>query len=64
MVYDDKSVYEGFWLNDKRSSVGRLKYPNLDEVEGDWVDDKLNGQGKLVFADGSVYIGEFANNII
>ena len=39
MVYEDKSVYEGFWHNDQRTSVGRLKYPNFDVAEGDWVDD-------------------------
>ena len=43
MVYEDKSVYEGFWFDDKRTSVGRMKYPNLDVAEGDWVDDKLHG---------------------
>ncbi len=44
-VWDDQSIYEGYWQNDKANGKGRIIYANGDAYEGDWKDDKANGHG-------------------
>lgn len=35
----------------------------MASYEGEWRDDRTNGSGVCVFRDGSIYNGEFANDV-
>ena len=45
-VYDN-GVYEGDFIDGKRTGKGKYTWSNGDVYEGDWVNDNLTGKGKL-----------------
>ena len=47
-----ENIYEGEWLDGKRSGQGKMIYVNGDVYEGLFKDDKKNGQGKYIWANG------------
>ena len=57
--WNDGSVYEGYWSNDKANGKGRLIHANGDVYEGDWLDDKASGKGIYIHNDGAKYEGEW-----
>ena len=52
-------MYEGGWLNNKKSGVGKL-YANLEyeipyDYEGEFKDDERHGQGRDYFPLGELH---------
>jgi len=47
-VYEDGSIYEGFWKNDNRNGAGRIIYSNGDVYQGLWLNDTCSGYGIFV----------------
>ena len=39
-LWNDGSIYVGYWRNDKANGKGRLIHADGDVYEGDWVSDK------------------------
>ena len=55
--WNDGSMYEGYWKNDKANGKGRLIHANGDVYEGEWWNDKAHGKGIYIHADGAKYEG-------
>lgn len=47
-------IYEGGWLEGKRSGTGSLRLPNGDVFEGHWLLDKKEGPGQRVIMEHEV----------
>lgn len=62
-VWEDFSLYEGYWVDDRANGRGRLIHANGDVYEGDWKDDKAHGKGVYTKQDGSSYTGEWHDDI-
>ena len=62
MEWADGSLFEGEWVNNKRSGKGVLK-TKTEEYEGEWLNDAKHGTGKAkTFEEGievSTYEGEW-----
>ena len=61
-TWPDGRVYEGDWLQDKRTGKGKMTWPDGSIYEGDWLDGEMNGKGKFTFASGRIYEGDFTDN--
>ena len=46
-----------------KSSVSYYFHSNHDEYVGDWVDGKRHGSGELACTDGSLYDGQWRNDL-
>ena len=57
-VYNNGTVYEGYWEDDKRQGDGRMIFQNSDYYQGDWKDGKYDGKGEMIKSDSS-YKGEW-----
>lgn len=56
--WNDNSKYEGEWVDDRATGVGRLKHVEGDEYNGEWLNDKAHGYGTYFHAnDNSYYEG-------
>ena len=55
MIYADGNIYEGNWLNGKRSEKGRLTLTTGTIYEGEWADNKRNGQGEITYGESSSF---------
>lgn len=61
-IFDDGSVYEGYFMNGKYHGYGRL-ITDGNIYEGQWSDNKLNGKGTYIHEEGTLkYTGEWLNN--
>lgn len=60
--WNDGSLYEGYWENDKASGKGRLIHANGDVYEGEWKNDRANGIGIYIHNDGAKYEGAWEND--
>jgi hypothetical protein len=60
-IYKSNAVYEGYFKNDERDSIGKYRYANGDFFEGYFKnDEKL--YGTYSYKNGNEYIGSFFNN--
>ena len=60
--WNDGTVYEGEWKEDKINGKGKLTIPNKGTYEGDFENGEKEGQGKYTFSNGDTYYGEFLDN--
>ena len=60
LVILDGSIYEGYWLNDKKNGFGRFIHVDGDFYIGQFKDDMMHGTGTYTHADGAKYEGEWA----
>lgn len=61
-VWPDKSIFEGFWLNDLPHGFGFAVFPDGDYYCGQWRQNQMHGFG-LFHARGRVeFLGEFEAN--
>ena len=60
-IYDDGSVYEGDFVDGKRTGKGKYTYTSGSVYEGDFVDGNFTGKGKYTYANGDVYEGDFVD---
>ena len=60
-LYDERgrSVYQGNWLNGKRSGKGTAWLADGIIYSGNWIDDQQDGQGTYLFSTGEEYQGNF-----
>ena len=58
----DGDVYEGDWVDDKRTGKGIYKFKSGNVYEGDFVDGKITGKGIYKFKSGNVYEGDFVDD--
>jgi len=61
-IWEDGSMYEGFWVDGKKNDRGRLIYAFGDWYEGEWKDDLRHGYGKFTNSEGVKYSGEWKAN--
>ena len=59
-VYDDGSLYEGFWLEDVEHGKGRFVSKRGSFYEGDFIDGEKHGFGRFVHSNNTMYDGEWA----
>ena len=52
-MWDDGSIYEGYWSRHMANGFGRLIHADGDVYEGEWVEDKAHGRGKYIHMDGA-----------
>lgn len=66
--YRDQSTYVGNWKMLKgikqKHGTGKATYAGLqghgqESYDGEWVNDLMHGRGKYIFANGSVYEGQW-----
>ncbi|MDR2590467.1 MAG: hypothetical protein LBC71_05735 [Oscillospiraceae bacterium] len=62
-VLSDGRIYEGDWVNDRRSGRGVMTHPSGDIYEGEWRNDQYNGWGVYTFADGRIFEGNWVNDV-
>ena len=53
------NVYEGKYLDGKRSGKGKLTWVSGNVYEGDYLNGVRTGKGKFTYADGTIYEGDF-----
>ena len=56
-VWEDGSLYEGYWKNNKGNFFGRLIHKDGDIYQGEFLDDMAHGFGYYMHSDGSHYRG-------
>ena len=64
---NNKSWYDGWYVNGKRHGCGKMLYENGDEYEGEWENGKKHGEGKYTWKEGgegnfSCYDGSWEND--
>lgn len=60
----DGSYYEGFFEFNKRNRRGFYIFPGgKDRYIGDFVDDKRQGEGEMSYADGTLFVGSWENDV-
>ena len=61
MVYKDKSVFTGTWLDDQKVE-GKMKWPTGAIYEGSFDNEIKHGnQGKYTWPSGDHYVGPWVN---
>ena len=58
---EDMMIYDGEWVNDKRTGKGRYTWPSGDFYEGEWNNDNAHGYGIMKSSNGNIYEGEWKN---
>ena len=53
LVIIDGSIYEGYWINDKKNGFGRFIHVDGDIYDGYWANDKANGRGIYKHVNGA-----------
>jgi hypothetical protein len=52
-------VYEGDFVDSKKTGKGKFTWSDVNVYEGDFVDSKKTGKGKFSWGDGNMYEGDF-----
>jgi hypothetical protein len=59
----DGSIYEGQWVSNVPSGLGRLIFSSCDWYEGQFENGAINGRGRFNRLDMSYYEGEWLNSL-
>lgn len=59
MVFEDGSVYTGFFLNGLPDGEGECKYVNGEVFKGRWRNGRPSGKGQYVYSNGLVLTGDW-----
>jgi hypothetical protein len=59
MVFEDGSVYTGFFLNGLPDGDGECRYVNGDVYKGRWSNGRPAGKGQYVYSNGLVLSGDW-----
>ena len=57
LIWQDGSLYEGQFKNNKACGMGRLIHSNGDVYEGQWFNNMADGYGTFVHFQGAIYNG-------
>lgn len=60
--WNDGTVYEGEWKEDKINGKGKLTIPDKGTYEGYFENGQKQGQGKYNFQNGDIYEGNFSQD--
>lgn len=64
LIYKNiKDIYEGDFVDNNITGIGKYQWENKDIFEGDFINGKMHGRGKYKWPDGGEYDGEYINNI-
>lgn len=58
-ISEEKGVYEGEWLKDKKNGQGYQTYKNGNVYRGAFMNNKPHGKGIYTWANGEIYDGEW-----
>ena len=61
VVFDNGSIYEVEYVDNKRNGKGKTIFSDGDTYEGEWKDNNYHGIGVYKHSDGEVYIGQYVN---
>jgi hypothetical protein len=64
LLFNDNSLFEGYFINNKINGTGKIFYNNDDFFEGEIKNNMKCGKGKYVFENGSIFTGDFCDNKI
>lgn len=56
------AMYEGSYVNNKKSGNGKMTYVDGSVYTGDWDNDVRSVWGKMKYINGAVYVGHWAND--
>jgi len=59
----DGTIYNGSFIENKKSGEGFLLMPNGDRYEGEFLLDLFNGKGVIIYANGKEEQGRWKNGI-
>lgn len=59
MVYADRTLYEGDWVDDERHGHGICYFPSGNIYIGSFVHGHMEGQGSMLYHDGDFFTGTF-----
>ena len=59
MKYASGNIFEGNYLNDRKSGLGTYKFSSGNSFEGNFIDDRMTGAGIYTLVSGDTYSGEF-----
>jgi hypothetical protein len=59
----DGTIYNGNFIENKKSGQGFLMFPNGGRYEGEFLFDLLNGKGVKICADGREEEGHWKNGL-
>jgi hypothetical protein len=62
LILADGAIYDGDWIDDKRTGKGKYTWANGDFYEGDFKDDKQTGKGKFTSTIGAIYEGDVVDS--
>ena len=61
MVYNDKTVYEGYWINGKKEGQGYIQRLDGSTYQGSFVNDFPHGFGTEKSCE-KTFVGTFKNS--
>lgn len=59
LYYSNRSIYEGFWKNDKKHGNGVFMWKDGSKYCGQFKEGVFHGHGRRIYSNGSYYDGEF-----
>ena len=62
--YNNGNIYEGNFVNGKKSGFGKMFFKSGNIYEGNWENDIQNGKGIMFYKNGDIYNGFFKNGEI
>ena len=60
---DNKKIFEGHYLNNKKYGQGKLYIKDNEYYEGEFFNDKMEGKGSYHYENGDIWEGDFKNNM-
>jgi len=57
------SVYNGNWIDNKKSGYGIILYTNGSIYDGNWENNKFSGHGKFIDIQDGTYEGSYSENM-
>ena len=60
---DNKLIFKGNYLDNKRNGQGQLMIKEKEFYEGEFKNDKMEGKGSYHYENGDIWEGEFKNDL-
>ena len=60
---DNKLIFKGNYLDNKRNGQGKLMIKEKEFYEGEFKNDKMEGKGSYHYENGDIWEGEFKNDL-
>lgn len=63
MVYSDRTMYEGDWVDDERHGHGICYFPSGNIYIGSFAHGHMEGPGSMLYHDGDFFTGSFRQSV-